>query len=80
MALDNIFNLRSHLKRINILRIVPKQLAILLQFLDKHVRQRWLELSRIDLLGKLEKRPRIVIKVKDVEHGLWIWQVREIHA
>ena len=60
MALNHILNSGHLLQSINVLRVVPQQLALPLYSPDELVAWRGLELTRVNLSGKLEERPGVL--------------------
>lgn len=80
VALNNVVDLSSHLESVNVLCVVAQQLALELEFFYEHVRERRSKLAWIDLLGELKERPRIVLEVENVEHGLWVGKIRKVDA
>ena len=78
MTLDNLLNPSHLLESVNVLGVVPQQLSLPLHGMDELVAGGRLELARVNLTGKLEERPGILPEVVDVEHGLWVWQVRKV--
>ena len=60
MTLDHILNPGHLLQSVNILGVVPQQLALPLHRPDELVAGGGLELTRVNLSGKFEERPGIL--------------------
>ena len=80
MTLNNIVDASHLLQGVNILCIIPQQLATGLHTSDELVTGGGLELARIYFSGKLEKWTGIFLEIMDVKHCLWIRQVRKVYC
>ena len=80
MTLDDVLDAGHLLQRVDVLGVVPQQLAARLHAADELVAGGRLELARVNLAGELEKWPGIFLKILDVEHGLRVRQVGEVDS
>ena len=80
VTLDETLDGTEMFERVDILRVVAKQLVASFQLSDEVVSERRLVLARPDLFGETKERTRIVGKIVDVEHRLWIRQFGKFFA
>lgn len=68
MAFNDVLDAGHLLQRVDVLRVVAQQSALLFEGSDESMGRRRVELAGIDFTGEFVKRSWIVGEVADVEH------------
>ena len=75
MRLDGVPDPREALERVDVLRVAPEELPLVLQHAHERVRSRWLVAAGEHLLREEAEGPRVVPEVGEVEDALGRRQV-----